>query len=136
VDSTISVGYGARANEDGIWKSVGAVAAFAAVTLDGTDKAATRYQELTGRVRTAVGSESGLGPLENVVAEIAGVQSQVKAASDRHTTSKNLLLSAQDDVQGIDKTEVTAKLLDLQTRLEASYQVTSMLSKLSLVNYL
>jgi len=136
IDSTISVGYGARANEDGIWKSVGAVAAFAAVTLDGTDNAAARYQELTGRVRTAVGSESGLGPLENVVAEIAGVQSQVQAASDRHTTSKNLLLSAQDDVQGIDQSEVTAKILDLQTRLEASYQVTSMLSKLSLVNYL
>jgi len=87
-------------------------------------------------VRTAVGSESGLGPLENVVAEIAGVQSQVQAASDRHTTSKNLLLSAQNDVQGIDQSEVTAKILDLQTRLEASYQVTSMLSKLSLVNYL
>ena len=45
----------------------------------------------------------------------------------------------QDTVDGIEQAsteEVATKLLDLQTRLQASYQITASLSKLSLVNYI
>ena len=44
-----------------------------------------------------------------------------------------------DSLDGVDTVsleEVTAKLLALQNQLQASYQVTSMLSKLTLTNYL
>jgi flagellin-like hook-associated protein FlgL len=46
---------------------------------------------------------------------------------------------AEDSLAGIenaDPNEVAMKLLATQTRLQASYQTTSVLQKLSLVNYL
>ena len=45
----------------------------------------------------------------------------------------------QNTLDGIEQApteEVVAKLLDVQNRLQASYQITSTLSKLSLVNYI
>jgi flagellin-like hook-associated protein FlgL len=40
-----------------------------------------------------------------------------------------------DRVEGVDKNEVAAQLLELQTRLQASYQTSAMMSRLSLVEY-
>ena len=41
-----------------------------------------------------------------------------------------------DGVEGISNEEVIAKILALQTNLQASYQVTSMLYQTSLVKYI
>ena len=40
------------------------------------------------------------------------------------------------DIENADAYEVGVKLTTLQTQLEASYRVTSMLAQMSLVNYL
>ena len=60
----------------------------------------------------------------------------MKAAKDRHAASKNILLDAIDGVEAASKEETSLALLDLQTKLQASYQTTSILSQLSLVKYL
>jgi hypothetical protein len=41
-----------------------------------------------------------------------------------------------DEAKGVDTQEVAAAILTLQTRLQASYQTTAILSRLSLVEYL
>jgi flagellar hook-associated protein 3 FlgL len=41
-----------------------------------------------------------------------------------------------DSVENISDEEISVKLLALNTRMQASLQVTAMLSQLSLVNYL
>ena len=60
----------------------------------------------------------------------------MKATKDRHAATKNMLLDAVDGVELVNKEEAGVAILELQTRLQASYQTTSILSQLSLVNYL
>ena len=50
--------------------------------------------------------------------------------------TKATLESSLDGVDTVSTEEVAAKLLSLQTQLQASYKVTSILSEMSLVNYL
>lgn len=136
VDTTISVGYGLRANETGLHEAVAAIAAFAAVTLNGTDNVAARYTELTTRARSSLGGESNLGPLEGVIVSMSAVDGQLSAAEGRHETSESMLTGMLEDIEGVDKTEVGLKLLAVQSQLEASYAITSRLSQLTLTNYL
>ncbi|NEK64803.1 MAG: hypothetical protein G3W67_20900, partial [Xanthomonas perforans] len=51
-------------------------------------------------------------------------------------TTKATLQDSLDGVDTVSTEEVAAKLLSLQTQLQASYKVTSILSEMSLVNYL
>jgi hypothetical protein len=48
----------------------------------------------------------------------------------------NFFETARAGVEDANDEEVAASLLTLQTRLQATYQTTSILSRLSLVNYL
>jgi hypothetical protein len=47
-----------------------------------------------------------------------------------------MLQSLDDKTESISPDQVATELLALQTRLQASYQTTSMLSQMSLVKYL
>jgi len=57
-------------------------------------------------------------------------------ARERHQAAGAILQGSLGDIEDAPAEEVAAKLLALQTRLQASYQTTSLLSRLSLVNYL
>ena len=52
------------------------------------------------------------------------------------TTAQTMLQSLVDKSESISPDEVATELLALQTKLQASYQTTSMLSQMSLVKYL
>ncbi|ODN70769.1 flagellin [Methylobrevis pamukkalensis] len=137
VDSNITVDYGARANEESLVNVVKNLAAMAAASFDesvATDEA--RYAALAERVDTALDFPDGAPNPQDLHAEIAVAAATIEAADDRHVTSKAAMQDLVSDVEGIDKFEVSAQLLQLQTQLEASYQTTSMLYQLSLVNYL
>ncbi|MDU6750296.1 MAG: hypothetical protein E6447_21820, partial [Bradyrhizobium sp.] len=62
-------------------------------------------------------------------AALSEAQSENKAIRAIHRTQLDRLESAPAEA-------VVAELVSLQNRLQASYQVTAMISKLSLVNYL
>ncbi len=94
-----------------------------------------RYEALADRVRRGLAFDGQQKP-QDIGVEIAASQSAMKAAKDRHTTSANLLEAARAGVEDASQEEVASQLLSLQTRLQASYQTTSILSRLSLVNYL
>jgi flagellin-like hook-associated protein FlgL len=47
-----------------------------------------------------------------------------------------MLQGILSSAEGVDTSDVAAQLLTAQTQLQASYQATAMLSKLSLVNFL
>lgn len=64
------------------------------------------------------------------------MQQALSAAKDRHKDTRGLLDDLIGDVEGVSKEEVATRILELQTRLEASYQATSMLSRMSLAQYL
>jgi flagellar hook-associated protein 3 FlgL len=137
IDSGMTVSSGVRANEAGIAKTISAFAIMAAEVYPANDPTAKdRNFALSDRVRNALGADNSAGSITAITTELSGAQRAGQAADERLTTA---VASAQDLVDGVEKSndqEVAASLLAVQTRLQASYQTTAMLSKLSLVNFL
>ncbi len=135
IDSSVAVSYGARANEEGIWRSVAGMAVMASLTFSQADaNGAERYQELTGRVRSGLDATGADGGLQAIQVDLASASRSVAAATTRHRETKALLTEMQRGVEGVNTEEAAVELLALQTRLQASYEVTAILSRLSLVN--
>lgn len=78
----------------------------------------------------------GTASLRGVAAQLGAAAPALAQASDRNRQAEMFLQNLLDEVEGISKEEVAAQILALQTRLEASYRTTAMMSRLSLVNFL
>jgi flagellar hook-associated protein 3 FlgL len=136
VDPSIAVSYGVRANEQAIRSLVQNVAALAAVTFAPNDpNAAARSAALAQRVGANLDVRPGSPKIEDIEAELAGAQTTLKAATERHQQTKNTLSDMLEQIEGVPTEEVAAQIMALQTQLQASLQTTSLLYKTSLVNY-
>ena len=137
IDSSIGVSYGMRANEEGIRSLVQNVAALAAMTFSSTDpNAAARSTALNQRVGVQLDGPPGVQRVEDIEAELAGAQTTMAAAKDRHQQTKATLSDMLQQIEGVSNEDVAAQIMALQTRLQASLQTTSLLYKTSLVDYL
>jgi len=137
VDSSIAVSYGLRANEEGIRFQVQNVAALAAMTFFASDpNAIARSAALNQRVGAALDVPPGTQKVEDIEADLAGAQTTVAGASDRHKQTKSTLADMLQQIEGVSNEDVAAKIMALQTRLQASLQTTSLLFKTSLVDYI
>ncbi len=137
IDQSQSVQVGARANEEAFRIGMAQFAAFAAESFSATDvNAQRRYEAMTNRARTNLSFTGGVQKPEEISIEFGVAQSAMNSATQRHNASKLYLESALSKVEDASQEEVAASILALQTRLQASYQTTSILSQLSLVNYI
>lgn len=155
VDNNITVGYGVRANETAYANMVRSLAVMTVAEFDpkagtlgdtnattdaerqknlGVEKA--RYSALASRVDGVLAFADGSQKPTDIHTEIAVSGNVAKSASDRQTSSKTTLQVMLDGVEGIDKEELTAQILTLQTRMNASYTTSMMLNNLSLLNYM
>ncbi len=76
------------------------------------------------------------GSVEILTMELAVAHISLDTASQRHVNYKAQLDNLLSDVETVSKEDVAMEILALQTRLQASYQATSMISQLSLVKFL
>ena len=137
IDDNVTVRYGARANETALRSAFQHMAAFAADEfLPGDANAQARYEALASRLRPALDDPTGVNSPRSVGTDLAFVQRAVESAEERNNAAKAAISDMINEIEGVNQEEVAMKLLALQTRLEASYQVTSILSKLTLTNYL
>lgn len=155
VDSNINVGYGVRANEAAYANMVRSLAVMTVAEFDpkagtlGDTKATTdaerqqnlkvekaRYSALASRVDGVLAFADGSQKPTDIHTEIAVSGNVAKSAAERQTNSKTTLEVMLSGVEGINKEELTAQILTLQTRMNASYTTTMMLNSLSLLNYM
>jgi flagellin-like hook-associated protein FlgL len=137
VDDAITVNYGIRGNEEALRQTVQNFATFAAVSFSGSDpNARDRYNALAQRISTNLAPSTTSQQIAAIQTEIAGANLSANAAKTRIDDKKPILQGVLDDVENADPDEVGVKLLALQTQIQASLQTTSMLSKLTLVNFL
>jgi flagellar hook-associated protein 3 FlgL len=136
IDQSLSVSYGARANEDAIRTLVQNVATLAAVTISPTDPNAVALSSELDQRLTANLSAPGTQTITNIESDLASAQTSLQAAKDRHQQANSTLNDFLQQIEGVSNEDVGAQLLTLQTRMQASMQVTSMLSQLSLVNFI
>jgi flagellar hook-associated protein 3 FlgL len=145
VDKGITVQYGARANEQALRTELQNVAVFAAVTTKVTAtgtppvtalNAGDKISALNQRIAQNLAVIPGTQTIQNIQADFAGAQASIKSTTDRQNQSKVISQSLLDSIEGVDNNEVATKILALQTALQASYQTTSDLYKMSLVKFL
>ncbi|MGL4973977.1 MAG: flagellin, partial [Bosea sp. (in: a-proteobacteria)] len=137
IDASQMVGTGARANEQAFRIGMAQFAALAAETFSATDvNARDRYEALAQRGRSNLSYQNGAQAPSEIAVELATAQTAMKNAKERHSATKIYLTAANSKIEDVSVEEVASSILTLQTRLQASYQTTSILSRLSLTEYL
>jgi flagellar hook-associated protein 3 FlgL len=136
IDQSLVVSYGARANEDGIRTLVQNFATLAAVTVSPSDPNATDLSAALNQRLSANLTAPGTQTITDIQIAIAGAQTSISAAKSRHQQTTATLSDFLQQIEGISNEEVGAKILALQTRMQASMQTAALLFQTSLVNYL
>jgi flagellin-like hook-associated protein FlgL len=137
IDTSISVSYGMRANEEALQLAVQNIAVFAAVSYSSGDlQAEASYSALRQRVVAALDSVPGQQKISDIQSDLAGAQTSMAAATARHQQTHATLSDLMESIRNVPPEEVGAQILALQTSLQASLQTTALLLRTSLVNYL
>jgi hypothetical protein len=127
----------ARANEQALVTALKNIAVYAAVTTNASNPNANgQLTALNSRIVDNLAVHPGTQSIQDIQADFAGAQAAIKTAKDRQTQTGAVAQSMLDTIQGIDDNEVAAKILALQTSLQASYQTTASLYQMSLVKFL
>lgn len=137
IDDTITLAHGVRANENAFRTVLKNLAAIAADSYPANDADAhDRYLSLSRRANINLSFQGNVQSVDDISGEFTVIQATLGKASERHTASTNLLQGFIDEIEVADNFEVSAKLLMMQTRLEATLSVTASLGRISLVNFL
>jgi flagellar hook-associated protein 3 FlgL len=137
VDDSITVQYGAQADEDAIRRQLQAVAVFGTFSTSPTGQySGGQVSALSQRVTQALTPQPGQQRIEDIQTDIAMAQNTMKDASTRQTQAKAQLQTMIDQAESASPDQVASEILSLQNALQASYQTTSKLAQLSLVKFL
>ena len=138
IDNSLTVSYGARANEQALTNTIKSIAVYAVDDLFGerSECGRTIHRSQSARRRCTRGVKWSAADFGYPVgAGLCAVDDDRRA----QRASNNASATLTDLLQGIeqaDPDEVASQILALQTQLQASLQTTAMLYKLSIVNYL
>jgi flagellar hook-associated protein 3 FlgL len=137
VDQSITVQYGAQANESAIRSQLQAIAVFAAVTTSPTGaNSAAQVQALSFRTAQNLSKQPGQQTIQDIQSDLATAQETMKDAAARQSQTQSTLQNIIDQTENASPDQVASQILALQTSLQASYQTTSILSQLSLTKFL
>jgi flagellar hook-associated protein 3 FlgL len=149
VEDSGRVNYGMQANESGYLRMMRSLASMSVETYPeihtasdpnsvDLNPAKARFDAMARRqqLQLAESHNAERGSIELITMELGVARAGLESASDRHTNYAAQLDNLLSDVETVSNEDVIMEIMALQTRLTASYQVTSMVSQLSLVNYL
>jgi flagellar hook-associated protein 3 FlgL len=137
IDQSITVQYGARANEQALRYQLQNIAVYSAVTTNANNpNSKAQVNALQQRISANLAPQTGQQSIQDIQAEFAGAQNAIKASTARQTQLKGMAQTMLDQIEGINPEEVATKILALQTSLQASYQTTSMLYQTTLTKFL
>ncbi len=135
-DDAIIVAHGARANEEALRSVVKNIAAIAVETFNANDvNGSDRYSELKLRATARLSFPGSSQSPDDIITEIAVAKTTLGRANERHKANEALLEGFIGEEENADLFEVSAAILALQGRIEASLAVSSSLGRLSLVNF-
>lgn len=137
VDDSITVQYGAQADEDAIRRQLQSIAVFGTFSTSPTGQyAGGQIAALSQRTAQALTQQPGQQRIEDIQTDIAMAQNTMKDATTRHTQAKAQLQNIIDQAESASPDQVASEILALQNALQASYQTTANLAQLSLVKFL
>jgi flagellin-like hook-associated protein FlgL len=136
VDESTVIGTGARANEAPIRNVLANLGVLAAESFSNTAPERARYERLADKVRGNLSPADASQKVDAIVTELGSAMAAMNAAKERHQATEAVVRDMLTKNEEASPEEVAASILALQTRLQASYQTTSILARLSIVNYL
>lgn len=139
VDEASTVNYGVQANENGPTQLVRTLAVLAIQVFDVNDSAApAKYDAVAKRNADRLSEQHNNeeGSIELLSIELGTVKDKVSTISDRNGAYAEQLGGMLDHLESVSDEQVAMELLALRTRLQATYQATSIITQLSLVNYI
>jgi flagellin-like hook-associated protein FlgL len=137
INDGTSVGLGARANESAFADSMVAMGLFLAEDYSSaTATTQERFDAASARAIELLNSTGGPNAILEINGDFGRATAQARQAKTRHEEQMQFLNGLLSEIEGVRNEEVIINMTSLQTRLEASYQVTARISQLSLVNYL
>jgi hypothetical protein len=137
IDQSVTVQYGAQADEPAIRSQLQALAVFAAVTTSPTNpNGGAQVAALSQRVAQNLTSQPGQQTIQDIQSDFATAQATMQDAGARQTQTQAMLQNLVDQAETVSPDQVASQILQLQTNLQASYQTTSMLSQLTLTKFL
>jgi hypothetical protein len=136
-DKSLTVSYGARANEQGLRMAVQSLAVFAATQFSAADpNGQGQYNALKQRIGMALAGTPNQQQVSDISSQLAGAQVAFSAAKDRHDQTNTTLQNLLQGVEGAPTEQVAAQILSLQTSLQATLQTTAMLLQTTILKYL
>jgi flagellin-like hook-associated protein FlgL len=139
VDDAQTVSYGAQANESGTLGLVRALAVLSVQTFDTSDPSTEgRFDAIATRnvQNLSVSNNGTQGSIEMLSIELNNAKVQVGDIKSRHEDYHAQMQGLLAGIEKSDANEVAVQISALQTRLQATYQTTALVSQLSLVNYI
>ena len=137
IDRSISLSFGARADEEAFRKIVQNLSVLAAESFSATNPSdQARYSELRNRVSSELAFNPPSQSVLQVISEFGQKQGVLGDVQERQTATRNTTSEILGEIENADSFEVSAQILQLQSRLEASFEVSSRLSQLSLLQFL
>jgi flagellar hook-associated protein 3 FlgL len=136
-DQSLTVSYGARANEHALRVAVQSLAVFAATQFSGSDpNGEAQYTALRQRIGGALVGTDNEQKVSDIAGQMAGAQVALTSAKDRHDQTNTTLQNLLQSVEGAPAEQVAAQILSLQTSLQATLQTTAMLLQTNILKYL
>lgn len=131
-----TVDYTIKANQPGFQDIIRALTIVANTPYPSNADVATPadFQSVMNNALTT--AQKGVQEINNTTQQLAGKFDLVNAAKTTNTSDLTLVQNQISTLENADTTTAISEMQALQTQLTASYQVTNMVSKLSLVNFI
>ncbi|WP_018261502.1 hypothetical protein [Methylobacterium sp. WSM2598] len=130
-----TVGIGVQANEAPLRDAMAGLAVAASLSFQEASSDDARYAAFSDRLKSLLSPDHG-PTIKDISTDLTLASGRITAQKTQNGQTRLVLQNALAGVENADTQEVATKLLALQTQLQASYQTTATLAKLSLTNYL
>ncbi len=136
IAETTEIDYTVRADVDGFQQIIQALGFMANMQAPGSGDIPTA-QDLDDVVQNILGiARAGVEKLDAAATRLGGNFNLLNAVQSTHERDTATLQGLVGKAENADTTDVVTQIQALQTQLQASYEVTSIVNKLSLVNFL
>lgn len=137
IDASVDLAYGAIADRSGVQEVVRALSMLANLRVPNPATDVPTGTDLDTVVNHAADlARAAVETVRNSQTTIASTLSFVTSLKETHTKTMDTYATLLEGKENVDPAEVIVKLQSIATQLNSSYEVTKMLSQLSLVNFL
>lgn len=140
IDKNVNLDYTSKATQNGFQQVILALAIAANITespdpaLSPPGPTATDFQAVLDTINGI--AREGVEAVDSANGQLGIKFATLQSVQENHEKDAVTLANLIGDQEDADTTEVAAKIQSLQTQLSASYEVTSLVNQLSLVNFL